>query len=293
MSPIAALTYKDEQYPKLLTQIPDFPPRLYYRGKLPPTDALCLGVVGSRKMTAYGQVVTAELVGPLARAGLVIVSGLAYGIDATAHRTALDTRGCTIAILGCGLDDATIYPRSHVRLAHEIIAAGGALLSEYPPGTPAYKANFAKRNRIISGLSAGVLVIECDIESGALITARHAVDQSRLLYAVPGSIHAQASRGPNHLLKKGVALAVTEAKDILQDLNIPVTVAVSSNSTASLDPAEQSIMQCLSSAPLLIDQIIQITGLDPAKTTSTLALLEIKGLVQKVGAQQYSILNKG
>lgn len=273
-------------YPKILREIHDPPVLLYYRGNLERlVDSKCLAVVGSRKPTAYGESVTKRLVSQLSQAGITIISGLAYGIDAISHRAALDNGGQTIAVLGCGLNDDTIYPPSNGRLARDIIAAGGLLLSEYPAGTPALKHHFIQRNRIISGLSRGVLIPECAIKSGALITAKHALEQNRNIYAVPGPINSEMSAGPLHWLKQGAQL-ITEATDILPDFGISPEKVGSSNkqkTLASLTNQQLQVLQCL--------QTNKVVSLDAATTAVIMTELEMLGLIERNGNGKYQTLS--
>ncbi|MBO9370441.1 MAG: DNA-processing protein DprA, partial [Chloroflexi bacterium] len=210
------LTWEDEGYPKLLAEIPDPPPVLYVRGELKPEDAWAVAVVGTRRASTYGREVTRRLVSVLAQSGVTIVSGLARGVDAVAHQTALEAGGRTIAVLGCGID--LVYPPEHRELARRI-AAQGALVSEYPLGTQPEPGNFPPRNRIISGLSLGVVITEAGRDSGALITADYAAEQGRDVFAVPGSILSAGCAGTNRLIQDG-AKPVLDAADILQELNL-------------------------------------------------------------------------
>ncbi|HYU64864.1 MAG TPA: DNA-processing protein DprA, partial [Candidatus Paceibacterota bacterium] len=198
--PIINLTRKDKTYPKLLSQIHQPPKMLYYRGNISLFQTPCLAVVGTRKLTPYGQEATRFLVHDLIKASCTIVSGLALGIDAAAHTAALEAGGNTIAVLGSGIDDESIYPRTNFNLAHKILNHNGLIVSEYPEGTKAQHFTFPARNRIISGLSRGVVVIEADRESGALITAQFALEQNRDVFAIPGSIFAPRSIGTNSLI---------------------------------------------------------------------------------------------
>ncbi len=211
-SGVGLLTYNDPMYPESLKNIKKPPMVLYYIGRLPELNkSLSVSVVGTRKMTEYGMRSSYKLSYELASAGVVIVSGMALGIDAMAHAGAISAGGKTIAVLGCGID--VLYPKQHRRL-RSIIANNGAVITAYRPGTPAYKANFPERNAIISGLSSGTLVVEAPIHSGAMTTASLASEQSRVLYALPGSVEEPTSDGPNQLIKDG-AVAVTCARDIL------------------------------------------------------------------------------
>ncbi|MBI3232185.1 MAG: DNA-protecting protein DprA [Candidatus Doudnabacteria bacterium] len=286
-SGISILTYKDLNYPKLLLEIPKFPPLLYFRGVMENPDELDMAVVGTRKITAYGRSVLPDLIAPLVEAGVIIVSGMAFGVDSEVHKQALIKHKRTIAVLGGGLDDQSLYPKHHQLLAQEILDSGGALLSEYPPGTPNFKQHFVARNRIISGLSIGTLVIECDLESGSLITARHALEQNRQVYAVPGPIYAEESRGPNNLIKMG-AKAVTEANDILEDLNLKnLTKEINAQEILGDNPVETKLLAVINKEPVAVNEIIKISGLDASEVTSALTFLEMKGKVRNLGGQQY------
>lgn len=210
------IRFEDENYPCLLKEIYDPPQQLYYLGELKAREKFPLAVVGTRKISFYGKKATERLVNGLCQAGLTIVSGLALGVDGLAHQIALENGTRTIAVLGSGLD--TVYPPDHKKLAKRIIDTGGALVSEYPPKTKPSKLTFPARNRIVAGMSLGVLVIEAPIKSGAMITARLALDQGREVFAVPGDIYSENSQGCNLLIKKG-AKPVTKIEDILESFN--------------------------------------------------------------------------
>lgn len=214
---LGLLSWESADYPRLLREIPAAPPLIYVRGRLRDQDQWAVAVVGTRRLTAYGRQVTQDLVGGLSRSGITIVSGLAKGIDAIAHRTALDSGGRTIAVLGCGLDQ--IYPPEHRALAAEIVADRGALVSDYGLGMTPEARNFPARNRLISGLSLGTVVVEAGERSGALITASFATEHSREVFAVPGNINSPASRGANRLIQQGAKL-VGSVDDILEELNV-------------------------------------------------------------------------
>lgn len=283
---IGILGYKSTGYPKLLREIPSLPPILYYKGDLSSDDELCLAVVGTRQISQYGRQVMPKILEPLIGSGVTIVSGLAYGIDALAHTLAVNNNKKTVAVLGSGLDTKTIYPQDHVLLADKIIETGGLIVSEYPPKTPALKQHFVARNRIISGLSVGTLVVECAVKSGALITAKHALDQNRAVYAVPGPIYSEASAGPNNLIKMG-ARPVTNGNDILEDLNIIPNNQNSIAKTKELTGEEAQVLSLLSFEPKHINEIVQESIFDSGVITATLTFLEIKGCVRNLGAGQY------
>lgn len=281
------ITLKDKDYPILLKEIPDPPDKLYVLGELKEEDKISLSVVGSRKYTPYGERVTREIVVPLAEAGLTIVSGLALGIDSLAHKAALTAKARTVAILGSGIDQ--IYPVQNTKLAKEILAKGGAIISEFPIGTPAFPYNFPKRNRIIAGMTLATLVIEASVDSGSLITARQALEYNRDVFAVPGSIYNQNSFGPNNLIKMG-AKTVCSAQDILTELALEVkTKKLSARQILPDTKEERIILQWLNNGPIHIDKIVKVTGLDIKTANSTLIMMEMKGKVRNLGNNTYTI----
>ena len=284
---ISIISYVDALYPELLHQISHKPALLYYRGSKLVKDELALAIVGTRKMSAYGKLVTETLTTPLTQSGLTIISGLAFGIDAVAHYSALSAGGRTIAVVGSGLLDSDIYPKTHLNLAHQIINTGGLLLSEYPPGTPALKQHFIARNRIIAGLSVGTLVVECPLRSGALITAKYALEQNRNVYTIPHHLFTENSAGPHMLLKKGAQL-VTEAEDILIDLNIPLKNQ--NPNFENLNDTEKTIVKIITAESHTINQLVSRTNLDIQTITAGLITLEMKGLVKKLDNQIYTII---
>ncbi len=284
---IGIISYLDKAYPALLREISSPPPLLYYRGTLPEPNQLCVSVVGTRKMSSYGRSATHTICDDLVANNVTIVSGLAYGIDATAHKVAVEHKKPTIAVVACGLRDEDLYPRANSQLARNILNTGGTLLSEYPIATPALKQYFIARNRIIAGLSMGTVVVESSLKSGALITARYAIEQNRSVYAVPGSIFSSESAGPNSLLKLG-AKAITSGLDILEDLNITYSAIVPE--PALYTPKERLVVQCLSAEPKTTSELIKDTNLTTAELVATLTFLEMKGIVKNLGAQQYMLL---
>ena len=282
---LTLLTYLDDGYPKLLREIPNPPTVLYVKGELLPADDLGIAVVGTRKSTPYGRQAVEEIVRDLVRANLTVVSGLAHGIDALAHNFAVHYNGRTIAVLASGLD--TIYPVSNRLIAEKILAGHGALISELPLGTVPLKHFFPYRNRIISGLSLGTVVIEAAADSGSLITARHALEQNRQVFAVPGSIFNPASVGPNHLLKLG-AKPVTSAADILEDLNLEtIQQQIIVEEIIGDNEEEQLILKILKREPTHVDAVVKTTGLSTATVAATLTIMEMKGKVRNLGANQY------
>lgn len=286
---VSVLTCEDANYPSRLKEIYDYPPLLYVRGNLPLRDAPCLAIVGTRRPTVYGRQVTEEIVSDLARSKITIISGLARGIDTVAHRAALDAGGKTVAVFGCGLD--IVYPSENAKLAQAIIEHG-ALVSEYPLGIKPRPENFPLRNRIMSGLSLGVLVVEAGEKSGALITAHQAAEQNREVFAVPGSILSLASEGTNRLIQEGAKL-VRNYADILEELNL--TIVAQQAEIKEFSPAsevESAILKQLSSEPNHIDEICRRSGLTMPEVSSTLAMLELKGMAKQVGNMNY-VLAKG
>ena len=281
------LTIEDPAYPKLLKQIYDPPFILYYRGRIEAFNGFLLAVVGARKYSAYGRQVTEKLVKELTLNNLTIVSGLALGIDALAHAAAIEAGGKTVAVLGSGLDQQNIYPWQNRYLADKIQAHGGLILSEYPIGTMPLKHHFPQRNRIISGLSSATLVIEAGEKSGALITAFHALEQNREVFAVPGSIYSGASEGTNRLIAMGAKL-VTGAKDIIETLNLTEAAGYIANKKIIPETAEEElILSQLSYEPLHIDELKQLTKLDISVINSTLTVMEMKGLVKNLCNLRY------
>lgn len=279
----------DAKYPRLLAHITDPPEELYCRGNLALLATPCLAVVGTRKITPYGKEAATCLVRDLAAGGFTIVSGLALGIDAAAHQAALDCGGPTIAVLGGGVDDATIGPRSNFRLAQDILTGGGLIVAEYPPGYPPAVHTFPMRNRIVSGLSHGVVVIEADKESGALITAQSALDQNRDVFAVPGGIFMPRSAGPNALIQKGAKLVLT-AQDVIEEYAARQDVLpLSPAAVSTRSPAERAILAILdASGPSHMDAIIKESGRAAGEIIAAVSLMEINGLLRHVGNGVYA-----
>jgi len=283
---IGIITILDEEYPKLLKEIYDPPYIMYIKGQLKPEDEFAIGVVGTRKLTTYGQQVATKISRELAQAGLTIVSGLAHGIDTLAHLAALENKTRTIAVVGSSIDRSSIFPPQNKSLA-EKIAQNGAVLSEYPPGCPALKHHFVARNRIISGLTLGSLIVEAPQKSGALITANHAVSQNREVFAIPGSIFSDSSAGPNSLIKMGAKL-VASAEDILEELNLKnLATNIQVRQIVADTPEEEIILNFLSHDPQPVDKIVQETKMDTSIVNATLSLMEMKGKVKNLGGMQY------
>ncbi len=281
------LTLLDDSYPEALRNIADPPLTLYLRGQLLPDDRHALGMVGTRKATGYGRDVAERLAQDLARQGITVTSGLAYGIDAAAHRGALKAGGRTLAVLGSGVD--VIYPANHRRLAQEI-SHNGALISEYPPGTLPEGRNFPRRNRLISGLSLGILVVQAPLTSGAIITANIAGEQGKDVFAVPGNILEPASAGCHRLIQDGAKL-VTGVGDILDELNVTWTRVETATVASKVVPAnasEASLLASLGAEPTHVDDLARRCQMPVATVSSTLTILELRGLARKVGPMQYS-----
>lgn len=287
------ITIEDDVYPKLLREIPDPPICLFVKGEIIP-DALCVAFVGTRRPSSYGIEVTRYLVRSIAPCGVCITSGLAYGIDAVAHKSAVESGGITWAVLGSSLD--RIYPSEHYGLAKQILDSGGALISEYPPPTPPAPENFPRRNRIISGLSKAVVVVEAPEKSGALITAYLALEQGRDVFAVPGNITSEKSKGANKLIKQGAYL-VDEPEDILQHV-VPHLkfekkeefgfahpfLIKKEEEKDDLTEEQKKVLSVLDSEkPMHVDDIIRKTGLEPSEVLSALFQLEIMALVVSEG----------
>lgn len=287
---IRLLPYFDPEYPNLLREIPDFPPLLYVRGNFTGwNEKSFLTIIGSRNHTSYGRQVAEKFATEAVEAGFVVVSGLAFGIDSTAHAATIRHHGETLAILGSGVDDAHITPQSHRSLAHSVIQHG-ALLSEYPPGATASKGTFPARNRIMAGLSAGTLVVEAMEKSGTAITARLALDYNREVFAVPGSIFSPLSTGCHRLIRQG-AIPVTSMADILEAYpHLDRTREATSDPLVpptDLSPSEMILWNLLSHEALHIDTILKHSTLETTETMAQLTFLELRGLVKNVGGQQY------
>jgi DNA processing protein len=283
---VTVLTWDNPDYPALLKTIPDAPLALYVRGSLLAQDEWALAVVGTRQATTYGKECTHFLVNGLAKNGITVVSGLAYGIDTEAHQTAIDSGGRTIAVLGCGVD--IIYPAENKKLGQMIIEHG-ALVSEYPLGTNPESGNFPRRNRIISGLSLGVLFVEGTVQSGARITTNFALEQGREVFAIPGSILRQSGAGPNYLIQNGAKL-VTQVNDILEELNLMmVSQHVEARAIIPENESEALLLKQLSTDPTHVDDLGQSTGLSASEIASVLTLMELKGMVRQVGGMNYIV----
>ena len=284
---IKVITLNDHNYPRLLREISDAPPVLYIKGELPQEEKRIIGVVGTRKMTNYGQQVTEILVRDLVAAGFVIVSGLARGVDSYAHRVTVGNNGKTIAVLGGAVDK--IYPPENARLADEIANGFGAVISEFPLGMQPVPGNFPARNRIISGLSLGLLVTEAGDYSGSLITASLAAEQNREVFAVPGPIYSKFSAGPAQLIKQGAKL-VTNVNDILEELNLDVRSRMLDVGEIKAESKEEEIiLKQMQDGPAHVDEIARSSKFPASKVGSILSLMELKGKVKSLGRGTYSL----
>jgi len=279
----------DEEFPRLLREIPSPPLYLFIRGSIQPADQLSIAIVGTRHATSYGRMVTEGLARSLARNGLTIVSGLARGIDSIAHRSTMEIDGArTIAFLGSSVTD--IYPPEHDELATQISKCG-AIISETHPFSKPKAGVFPQRNRLISGMSLGVVVVEAADRSGSLITAGHAGEQGRDLFAVPGPVNSRMSRGCNRLIRDG-AILIQDAQDILEHLGPLVARAelspgrvIHHPSELQLNPQEQQVLQAIEAIPTDLDEVIARSGLAPSRTLSTISALEMRGIIRRTGTR--------
>ena len=281
---VQVLTWDDPDYPPNLRQVFNSPPVLYVRGRIETRDEWAVAVVGTRRASVYGKEAARLMASGLAQAGVTVVSGMARGIDTIAHRTCLDAGGRTIAVLGCGVD--VVYPPENARMAREI-AEKGALVSEYALGTRPEASNFPPRNRIISGLSLGTVVAEAGMGSGALITADFAAEQGRDVFSVPGNIFNRGSRGTNQLIQQGAKLVCTVG-DVLEELNLTmVSEQAQVRAVIPENETEALLLDRLSAEPVHVDELRRAVQLPIAEVSSTLALMELKGMVRQVGGMNY------
>ncbi len=283
------ITYWDAEYPDILKSIYDPPLYLFIRGELQPRDEAAIAVVGTRATSAYGKVVTKTIAGELAAVGATIVSGMALGIDGEAHKAALEAGGRTIAVLGSGID--VIYPETHKSLMEQIIA-NGAVLTEFPPGTRPARENFPRRNRIISGLSRGTLIVEAPLKSGALLTAAQALDQNREVFAVPGLITSHNSKGTNRLIKNGQAALVESAEDILKILgwhraSKEKSKDAKSSPTPDLSQEEKLIWVHLSAEPVYIDELARKMEVATHDLLGQLLGMELRGIIRQLPGKHF------
>lgn len=287
---VRMIVHDEPGFPSLLKQIHSAPMLLYVKGELKKEDDFSFGIVGTRLATAYGKETAQTIAFKLASVGLTVVSGMAWGIDTEAHKGALSAKGRTVAVVASGLDEKSLFPQENVGLARKIIE-NGAVISEYPLGMKADREKFVARNRLISGLSRGVLIVEAPLRSGALITARHALDQNREVFAVPGNISSRMSFGTNLLIKQGAAL-VTRAEDILAELNLKFDFEFANSKTfKAANEMEKKIFEVLDGTgePKHIDRITRESSLEVQNVNIALTALEMKGVVKSLGRGNYAL----
>ncbi len=277
----------DKNYPESLKHIQNPPKKLFVRGEILLEDKTAIAIVGARKHTSYGKQVAYDFAYTLAKSGVTIVSGLALGIDSEAHKGALDAGGRTLAVLGSGIDDNSIYPYSHKSLAERIIK-NGALISEYEPGTPGLKHHFPERNRIVAGLSVGILIVEAQKRSGSLITAKLALEQGKDIFAIPGPIFSKMSEGTNKLIQQGAKLAMTP-NDILEELEIAGVKIKKESKQLELSEQEKKIYEILKNEILDTDGIIKKSKMQANEVLVILTMLELKNVIKNMGNDTYGI----
>ncbi|MDP3778605.1 MAG: DNA-processing protein DprA [bacterium] len=279
------MTDEDISFPALLREIPHPPLFLYGKGIKPDAVRTHVGIVGTRRPTPYGREVAASITTGLAHQGLVIVSGLAVGIDTVAHEAALAAKNPTVAVIGSGIDERSLFPQQNIGLSRRIVEQGGTIISEYAPGTPPMKEHFPLRNRIIAGLSRGIFVAEARERSGALITAQLALDQNRDVFAAPGSIFSPSSVGPNLLIQQGAKL-ILKTDDILSEWDMQISYTSHTDSDTNLDNNEKTVLKLLEQE-LTIDELSEQTKIQTPILMSLLSLLELKGYVRQMGNNSY------
>lgn len=283
---IFQINLSDYDYLRALPHIPDPPKKLFIRGKLPSKRVKTVAIVGTRKPSAYGREIATKVASECAKNGIVVVSGLALGVDSIAHKAAIDAGGITLAVLANGVDK--IYPRSHENLGQKILQENGAILSEYPNETPARPWQFLARNRIVSGLADAIVIVEAASRSGTLSTANHALDQGKEIFAVPGNITSPLSAGCNQLIKNG-ANPLTSIEDLL-DFLIPDRFEKQTKLFKGDTPEENIVLELLSkNGTTSSDEIIKQTELSASEFNQTITMLEIKGLVSNSGSEKWSL----
>jgi DNA processing protein len=288
MSQINIIKVTDKEYPELLKKIYDPPEELYVKGDSSSLSEKCLAIVGTRTATEYGKAIARKYAKELSQYGFTIVSGLAEGIDTESHKGALEAGGKTIAVFGCGIDQ--IFPASNIKLAGDI-EKSGALISEYKPGTPAAKWTFPRRNRIISGMSLGVIMVEGHYDSGAMITAKLALDEGREVFAVPGNVEIEQTKGPHWLIKQGAKLAES-IDDILEEFNIKRIEGsgkVKEIDHSQLSSDQVKVISCLTKEPKHVDRISAESGTSSHETLGILAVFEIKGMARQLPGKYFVI----
>lgn len=291
MSSVTTITPQDEAYPALLKEIHEPPPRLFVRGNVAALQQKGVAIVGTRRCSSYGRTLSRSFARELGEAGATIISGLALGVDAAAHEGALEAKAPTVAVLGSGVGNSSIYPQRNISLARRIIDAGGAVLSEYEDETPTYPSNFLQRNRIIAGLARAVVVTEAPARSGALSTARHAMEEGRDVYAIPGPITSRLSEGTNALLKQGASPA-TRTTDILDAIpRDDLTPPNKQGTQQALPEEEERVLAVLRNAagPLHMDELLAASGLTPQEAASAILSLTLAGHITEIEAATYTI----
>lgn len=287
MHDIIEISRKDKAYPALLKEITKPPELLYVRGNVEVlSHPLLVAVVGSRKASFYGQQAISKIFTPIVRLKIPLVSGLAYGIDSIIHKLCVDNETPTIAVLGSGLNDPAIYPAKHLRLAHQIIESGGAIVSEYPINTPPHQYHFPERNRIIAGITKATVIVQAATKSGSLITARLALESDRDVAAIPGHITDPLSAGTNYLIQQG-ATPILSSQDITDLLDIDTTINETQQLQLDLTKKQQIVLTALSASPLHVDQISIITKVATPILSVTLTELELLDVAQHIGGMKY------
>jgi len=282
---INSLSINGGSFPKLLKEIGAAPKVIYYSGNIELADSFCLAIVGTRRASSYGKEIAAKLSRELSSQGIIIVSGLAHGIDEVAHKSALEASGKTIAVIGTGLDEKNIYPQANLGLANEIVEKNGLLISEYEEGVPALPHHFPQRNRIVSGLSHGVIVVEAPEKSGALITAQFALDQGREVFVVPGPINYLSFKGSNRLLQEGAKL-VMETNDILNEFEELKNLSTEEKEKLlDLNKEERLIFETIKAKPQTLEELRVLTQWPVQKITVQISRLELKGVIKNIGGQ--------
>ena len=282
---INQISPQSNKFTQIIAPIALMPKKLYYIGELPAERRPAVAIVGTRKPTAYGREVTAQIASELARRGVVIVSGMALGVDGIAHRAALEVGGTTIAVQGNGL--AHLYPSAHRQLGEDIVASGGAILSEYEPDIPARDFQFLERNRIVSGLADAVLITEAAARSGTLNTAKHALEQGKEVFVVPGNITSPLSAGCNALLKQG-ATPVTSAEDIIEVI-APELLRTNYQLALGDNPLQTKIVQLLGQGIRDGDELQRLSEVDASQFATELTMMEINGVIRSLGANQWTV----
>ncbi|KKU04171.1 MAG: protecting protein DprA protein [Candidatus Giovannonibacteria bacterium GW2011_GWA2_45_21] len=282
---IKIIKKSSKEYPKILREIVNAPKQLYVRGELPKNHEMNFAIVGTRAASEYGKTLAFKIAKELAELGFNIVSGLALGIDTQAHLGALAGGGKTIAVLGSGTLDASIFPKENLALVKKIVDSGGAVISEYEPQAKSEIWYFPERNRIVSGLSRGALVVEAPEKSGALITARLALEQNREVFAIPGSVFSKNSIGANNLIKSGAKM-VTSVDDILEEFNlIGLKSKKGENKRENMNPEEKLIFSIIEKEPVHIDKICEIAKMPAGRVMSIVSILEIQGIIKNIGGK--------